>query len=201
MGARWILAVMALVVACESEYPSRDWSGSYLTRVVGSSSDCYEVPVPPEIPQVVAELEQKSDNQATLWLNPLVQLAGAFEGDELAVSGAIVDPLTLPDTLAGRIGPADSFDSVVYDFHGEFDDWRFRGEYVIRTPDIRALVRGVQPLRCTLRYELVGERFDPPRLSEQPWLEGLADTTTGSADTSAGAGDTTAARGEPAGPR
>jgi hypothetical protein len=189
MSPRWIPAIMIFVAACGSDYPSRDWSGSYLTRVVGASSDCYEAPVPPDIPEVVAELEQESDNRATLMLNPIVQLTGAFEGDELAVSAAMVDQLALPDTLARRIGPADSFDSVVYDFRGEFEDWRFHGEYVIRTPDVRALVRGVVPLRCTLRYELVGAKFEPPRLSEQPWMRGFERDTAAPADTAPAPGN------------
>jgi hypothetical protein len=168
----------ALFAACSQDYPSRDWSGSYLTRMVAASSDCHEAPVPPAMPEFIAELEQEGDNRATLWVNPVVQLAGSFEGDVLAATAARVDSVGLPDTLARQIQPADSFETVTHDFRGEFEDWRFRGEYVIRSPDILALVRGVRPLRCTLRYELEGTRFEPPAISEQPWLQELeADTS------------------------
>ena len=167
----------ALSVACGSDFPSRDWTGSYLTRMVASSSDCYEQPVPPPMPEFIAELEQEGDNRATMWINPVVQLTGTFERDELSATAALVDSVGLPDTLAQRIQPADSFDVITYDFRGEFEDWRFRGEYVIRSPDVRALVQGLSPLRCTIRYEVEGARFEPPALSEQPWLQELgADT-------------------------
>src|SRR5688572_16232743 len=167
----------ALFVACDSDFPSRDWSGSYLTRMVAASSDCHEQSVPPPMPEFIAELEQEDDNRATLWINPVVQLAGAFESDELTATAALVDSVGLPDTLAQRIQPADSFETITYDFRGAFENWSFRGEYVIRAPDVRALVKGLRPLRCTLRYELAGARFEPPALSEQPWLQELgADT-------------------------
>jgi hypothetical protein len=166
-----------LFVACGSDFPSRDWSGSYLTRMVASSSDCHEQPVPPHMPEFIAELEQEGDNRATIWINPVVQLTGAFERDELTATAAMVDSVGLPDTLAQRIQPADSFDTITYDFRGEFEDWRFRGEYVIRSPDVRALVEGLRPLRCTIRYEVEGARFEPPPISQQPWLQELgADT-------------------------
>lgn len=168
-----VLAGVAFAACGRDDFPSRDWSGSYLTRMVASSSDCHEAPVPPPMPEFIVELEQERDNLAILWINPVVQLTGAFEGDHLAVTGARVDSVGLPDTLAQRIQPADSFETVAYDFRGEFENWRFRGEYVIRSPDIRALVKGLRPLRCTLRYELEGARFEPPALSEQPWLRDL----------------------------
>ena len=167
----------AAFVACGSDFPSRDWSGSYLTRMVASSSDCQEQPVPPPMPEFIAELEQESDNSATLWMNPVVKLTGAFERDELTATAALVESVGLPDTLAQRIQPADSFDAITYDFRGEFEDWRFRGVYVIRSPDVRALVKGLRPLRCTIRYEVEGARFEPPAISQQPWLQELgADT-------------------------
>jgi hypothetical protein len=197
IAASRIVAVVAglALAACGQDYPSRDWSGDYLVSMVGSSSDCHEAPVPPAMPQMVVELDQKSDNTATLMLNPLVPLEGAFQGDELVVSGSSVEALGLPDTLQQRIQPADSFDTIAYEFRGGFDNWRFRGQYTIRSPDVRALVRGVRPLRCTIRYELTGIRFEPPAISEQPWIQGLeADTappavpadTAAQGDTSAG---------------
>ena len=192
-----IVAVVAglAFAACGGDYPSRDWSGDYLISMVGSSSDCHEATVPPPMPQMVVELDQKSDNSATLMLNPFVPLEGAFRGDELVVTGSSVEALSLPDTLRRRIEPADSFDTVAYAFRGEFDDWRFRGQYVIRSPDVRALVRGARPLRCTIRYELAGVRFEPPAISEQPWIQGLQPDTAPPAvptDTAAH-GDTSAA--------
>jgi hypothetical protein len=194
-----VLAGVAFA-ACGRDFPSRDWSGSYLTRMVASSSDCHEQTVPPPMPEFIAELEQEGDNRATMWINPVVQLAGTFEGDELTATAALVDSVGLPDTLAQRIQPADSFDTITYDFRGEFEDWRFRGVYVIRSPDVRALVKGLSPLRCTIRYEVEGARFEPPALSEQPWLQELgADTAavTVPADTAA-RGDTSASPNPPA---
>jgi hypothetical protein len=175
-----VLAGVAFA-ACGSDYPSRDWSGSYLTRMVASSSDCHEQPVPPPMPEFIAELEQEGDNRATMWINPVVKLTGAFERDELTATAALVDSVGLPDTLAQRIQPADSFDTITYDFRGEFEDWRFRGVYVIRSPDIPALVKGLRPLRCTIRYEVEGARFEPPAISQQPWLQELGADTAGTA--------------------
>jgi len=190
-----MMAAGVALAACGKDYPSRDWSGDYLVSMVGSSSDCHESTVPPPMPQMIVELDQKSDNSATLMLNPVVPLEGAFQGDELVVTGSSVEALGLPDTLQQRIQPADSFDTIAYEFRGKFENWRFRGQYAIRSPDVRALVRGAKPLRCSIRYELLGVRFEPPAISEQPWLQGLeADTappavpadTAVQGDTSAG---------------
>lgn len=193
MRRRGLLAVVVLIVACGGEYPSRDWSGSYLTRMVAASSDCHEASVPPPLPQFIAELRQASDNSVTVHINPIVQLKGTFEGDDLEVGSAMTDQLVLPDSLAARITAADSFDTVTYRLRTKLEDWTYRAEYEIRVPDLRALVEGVEPLRCTIRYELAGARFDPPNLSEQPWLEDLS--------APAAPADTTVPTGEPAAPR
>jgi hypothetical protein len=199
------LSVAAIAVAAcgggggNAGYPSRDWSGSYLTRMVGSSSDCRDASVPPPIPQFIAELRQDPANRAILWMSPVVQLTGTFHGDVLEVRASFAEALTLPDSLVRRIEAADSFDTVTYHLRAELDEeWRFRAEYEIRTPDVRALVAGARPLRCTLRYELEGARFEPPALSDQPWLDSLRGT--GAPPAGAPAGEP-GATGEPAAPR
>lgn len=187
MGCRRFLLVLVAIAACgESDYPSRDWSASYLTSMVASSSDCYEAPVPPAMPQFIAELRQGGDNSVTIYVNPIVQLRGTFQGDNLEASAVMTDQVMLPDSLAERITAADSFDAVTYRLTTKLEDWTFRAEYEIRSPDVRALVRGVRPLRCTIRYDLAGARFDPPRLSEQPWIEGLSADPAAPPDTASG---------------
>ena len=183
MRARCVLFAVAMaaaaVSACGSDYPSRDWSGSYLLRMTSSSSDCRGASVPPPMGQFIAEVRQDSANQATMWMNPIVRLAGTYTGDVLAAGETKSDPVTLPDSLARRVGPEDSLDFVSHTLRAEFDDWRIHASYAIRAPDVQALVRGSRPYRCTLRYELEGARFEPPALSDQPWLEGMRDTTSG----------------------
>ncbi len=174
--AWWIPLAMAAIAMCGggTDYPSRDWSGSYLTRMVASSSDCKDASVPPPIPEFIAELRQDPSNRAIVWMNPVIQLEGAFHGDALDARASMVDALNLPDSLARRIEPADSFDTVTYHLAAELaEDWRLRAEYEIRAPDVRAALAGEEPLRCTMRYELAGVRFEPPALSEQPWLDSL----------------------------
>ncbi len=180
---RWVvpLVLAAALHACGSEYPSRNWGGTYLTRMVASSSDCFESPIPPPITELLAVLEQGSGNDARLTINPIVPLKGSFRGDALAARASFVDSLQLPESLARRITPADSFDTITYEFDGKFKNWRFRGEYRVRAPDVRALVKGATPLRCTMRYQLAGARFEPPALSDQPWLQGLSDSAAAGA--------------------
>lgn len=178
MRRAWIPLAVAALAACsgggEADYPTRDWSGSYLTRMVSSSSDCKDASVPPPIPEFIAELRQDPSNRAIIWMNPVIQLEGVFHGDALEASMSMVDALNLPDSLAARIEPADSFDNVTYHLSAELtEDWRLTAEYEIRAPDVRALLAGEEPLRCTMRYELAGTRFEPPALSQQPWLDSL----------------------------
>jgi hypothetical protein len=194
---RW-LPMLVLVAACGQEYPSRDWSGSYLTRMIASSSDCHEAPVPPAMPEFIAELRQASDNSVMVYVNPIVRLSGSFEGDELEAGASMTDQLFLPDSLASRITPADSFDNVTYSLRTKIENWSFQAEYEIRAPDVKALVAGVRPIRCSIRYELAGARFEPPRLSEQPWIEGLRGD--GAAPPAATTPADTEPTGEPAGP-
>lgn len=179
-GFAMVLAIVALA-SCRSEYPSRDWSGNYLTRMIASSSDCTETPLPPPLASFGLHLEQEASNRVTVMMNPVIALEGAFEGDRLQARSLFVGELTLPDTLRQRLGPADSFDIIAYDLDANFKGHGFRATYHIRTPDIRALVRGEGPLRCSYRYELAGARFEPPPLSEQPWTRELAPADTAAA--------------------
>ncbi|MFN2421167.1 MAG: hypothetical protein ABR527_07275 [Gemmatimonadota bacterium] len=167
-------AFAVFLAGCDSEYPSRDWSGNYIARMIASSSDCVASPLPPPLTSFQLQVTQSPDNTVTVWMNPIITLTGKFDGDRLEVDGMLREELSLPDTLRARITPADSFDAVAYRLEARFEDLGFGGNYEIRTPDIRALVHGDDDLRCSYRYELTGTRFEPQSLGEQPWIRDLA---------------------------
>ena len=167
-------AVAVVLGACGGDYPSRDWSGNYLARMIASSSDCYQSPLPPPLLAFTLNVEQHPNNRVSVWMNPIIQLSGSFDGDHLDAQAMFAEQVTLPDSLRARLTPADSFEVIAYDFDGDFDGNGFEAHYTIRTPDVRALAAGAEKLRCTYEYDLVGTVFEPQPLSEQPWSQELA---------------------------
>ena len=167
-------ALALFLTGCGSEYPSRDWSGNYIARMVASSSDCLETPLPPPLTSFQLRVTQANDNTATVWMNPIIDLTGKFDGDRLEAERSFREEVLLPDSLREHITPADSFDTIMYRLDARFEGLEFSADYEIRAPDIRALVSGADDLRCTYRYELTGTRFEPQRLGEQPWIKELA---------------------------
>ncbi len=163
------LAATLLVAACGSGdegYPSRDWSGRYATQVVESSTDCQGATAPPPMTGLILSLEHYNNNRATVQVTPLIRLAGGFEGDHLETTNFIQEPVSLPDTLLTRVTPADSIETVTYRFEADFERNGFQGRYVIRAPDLRALVLEGTGKRCQIRYTLSGQRIR--EASEQP---------------------------------
>lgn len=173
MGIRAIPVALAAalwtVQACGSgdeKYPSRDWSGRYATRVVESSTDCQGATAPPPITGLIISLEHYDNNQAAVQMTPVIRVAGEFEGDRLEATTVIREPVSLPDTLVARVTPADSIETITYRFEADFKRNGFQGRYVIRAPDLRALVLKGSGKRCQIRYSLSGQRVQ--EAGEQP---------------------------------
>lgn len=141
-------------------------------------------PLPPPLTAFNLNLEQHPNNRATVWMNPIVTLEGSFEGDRLTAEGQFVEDVPLPDSLRERLSAADSVDAIAYRFEAGFEEEGFRARYRIRAPDMRAIARDADPTRCSYEYELVGTRFEPPSLSEQPWTQELAPRAPAEGDAS-----------------
>lgn len=170
-----LVAGLLTLVACEGGddgYPSRDWSGRYATRIVESSTDCQGAAVPPPITGLIISLEHYDNNQVAVQMTPVIRLAGGFEGDHLEATHLIREPISLPDTLLARATPADSIETVAYLFEADFEGNGFQGQYVIRAPDLRALVLEGTGKRCQIRYTFSGQRIqeasEPATASSRP---------------------------------
>ncbi|HET6617213.1 MAG TPA: hypothetical protein VFH69_05335 [Gemmatimonadota bacterium] len=162
VGSRVPVLLALAAIACggepgeEAAFPSRDWSGPYALEVVESSTDCLEADAPP-LGDVILDVRQSVENEVTLQMGPVVAMHGRLDGDALAASGAISQPIPLPDSLAARATPADSLETISYAIDATFAaDSTFTGSYVIRAPDLIALARGTGARRCEQIYELRG---------------------------------------------
>lgn len=192
-------SAMAACGGGDDPYPSRDWSGRYATTVSESGTDCHGAAAPPSMTGFILVLEQTRNNRVTVTMNPVVRLAGAFTGDRLDAGNVVQEPVALPDSILARAAPADSLDTITYDLEADFARNGFVGRYVIRAPDLRALVTEGEGSRCEYRYRLAGQRIReavegtlPPGFRPQ-----LPDTA---ADAAVRAADT-ASPAEPAAPR
>lgn len=137
-------------------FPSRDWSGTYSLRVLESSTDCLEAEAPPPLGDLSLEIRQTVDNDVTVMIGPLVALGGRLNGDELEARGEIRQPISLPDSLLTRATEADSLETITYRLEAELKGNSLRGRYVIRAPDLIALMRGAGQRRCAYEYEVRG---------------------------------------------
>ena len=190
---------MAACGGGDDAYPSRDWSGRYATTVSEGATDCHGAAAPPSMTGFILVLEQTRNNRVTVTMNPVVRLAGAFTGDRLDAGNVVQEPVALPDSILARATAADSLDTITYDLEADFARNGFVGRYVIRAPDLRALVREGEGSPCEYRYRLAGQRIReavegtlPPGFRPQ-----LPDTA---ADAAARAREP-ASPGEPSAPR
>ncbi len=163
--AALVAAPLALAVACgggaeEGDYPSREWSGWFQSRMTGSSTDCRGADLPPPLTGFTMTVEHHPNNKASVRMGTFVGLTGTFDADSLHATTSFDVPVALPDSIADRATPEDSLDSVTYRLDAVFADSAFSGTYVIRTPDINALSRGESPGRCAYRYEIAGDEVD-----------------------------------------
>ncbi|MBW3660637.1 MAG: hypothetical protein KY397_03275 [Gemmatimonadetes bacterium] len=140
----------------DPDYPSKEWSGWYQSRMTGSSTDCHGADLPPPMSGFTMTVEHHANNRASVRMGTFVGLSGEFAGDTLRATTSFDVPIQLPDTLVARATPADSLDTVAYRLDAVFADSTFTGSYVIRTPDLNALARRQGPGRCAYRYELSG---------------------------------------------
>ena len=164
--ARPLLFVFVFLVAAacgapddgaeEAGFPSRDWSGPYALTAVESSTDCAGAEAPPPLTDAVLDVQQSTDNAAVARIPPLVEMGGRFDGDRLEAAGSINQPISLPESLAGRAAPEDSLDTIGYVLQAEFSEDGLTGRYSIRAPDLNALSAGSGPGRCGYVYELRG---------------------------------------------
>lgn len=155
-------AAVLLLAACGADpdpVPSRNWSGTYGARVVESTTDCAGSEQPPPLTGVVITLVQSAANEVALTMGPFIQLQGSLEGDRLEARARVREPISLPDSIARRATPADSLDAISYRLDADFAGEGFRGLYLVRSPDIRALARGTGAGRCEYRYVLEAERM------------------------------------------
>lgn len=157
-----LLAMSVWIAACGEEddaYPSRDWSGRYATTVSEAATDCHGATGPPPMTGFILTLEQTRNNQATVTMNPVVRLTGEFRGDRLEAGNIVEEPVELPDSILARASAADSLETITYALEADFSRNGFLGRYVIRAPDLRALVRDEEGRRCDYRYRLAGQRI------------------------------------------
>lgn len=106
---------------------------------------------------LILDVSQRADS-VTVTLNPIVRLQGRIQDGHLEARTVIEAPVALPDSLAARVSPADSLDTITYLLEADFDASGFTGSYLIRSPDLRAVFQGAGG-RCDLRYELAGQRL------------------------------------------
>lgn len=169
---------LLLLLACgngsdapdEAAFPSRDWSGPYALTAVESSTDCAGSEAPPPLTDAVLDVRQSPDNAAVVRVPPLVEMQGGFDGDRLVATGAISQPIALPESIAARAAPADSLDTIGYEVEAEFGEEGLTGRYAIRAPDLNALSAGSGSGRCGYVYEVRGRPLigDRPRRGEPP---------------------------------
>ena len=141
----------------EPAFPSRDWSGSYAVEIEGTTTSCAgpEAGTPPG--ELLFEVRQSRDNDAQVFVGPLIALAGRFDGDALEAGGTIHEPVALPDSLTARATAADSLETIVYALDASFSgEGALEGTYRIRAPDLVALAHGSGPGRCEIVYDLRG---------------------------------------------
>jgi hypothetical protein len=153
---------LALLIACGSgseEFPSSNWTGKYATRIVQSSTDCVDADGPPVMTGFIMDVIQLTTNKTTIKMNPIVELEGEFLGDHVEVSMRVDQPVSLPDSIVARATPADSLDVITYLLTADFDRDGFEGEYIVRSPDLRALINHNRGGRCDFHYQLAGTRF------------------------------------------
>lgn len=153
---------LGLLVACGSgsdEFPSSNWTGKYATRIVQSSTDCADADGPPVMTGFIMDVVQLTTNKTTIKMNPIVELEGEFVGDHVEVTMQVDQPVSLPDSIIARATPADSLDVITYRLAADFERDGFEGVYVVRSPDLRALINHNRGGRCDYRYQLAGTRF------------------------------------------
>lgn len=150
----------------ETAFPSRDWSGSYALEAVESSTDCAGAEAPPPLTDAELDVHQSPDNAAAVRIPPLVEMHGRFHGDRLEAGGTISQPISLPDSIAGRAAPEDSLDTIGYALEAEFEAEGLTGRYAIRAPDLNALSAGSGAGRCEYVYEVRGRPLTPDPTGE-----------------------------------
>ncbi|MGH7564735.1 MAG: hypothetical protein ACREK5_09980 [Gemmatimonadota bacterium] len=158
-----VLAMLLPVAGCggdgEEAYPSGDWSGRYGTTVSEAATDCHGATAPPAMTGFILDIEHHKNNRATVTMNPIVRLAGEFQGDRLEAMNVVRTPVELPDSLLARVTEADSIETITYRLEADFSREGLVGRYVIRAPDLRALVLEGEAARCQFRYRLAGQRI------------------------------------------
>ncbi len=153
---------IGLLIGCGSgpdEFPSSNWTGKYATRIVQSSTDCVDADGPPVMTGFIMDVIQMTTNRTTMKMNPIVELNGEFVGDHVEVWMQVDQPISLPDSIAARATPADSLDVIAYSLTADFSRDGFEGLYVVRSPDLRALINHSRGDRCDFRYQLACTRF------------------------------------------
>lgn len=156
------VAAAILIAGCgdgDGAYPSRDWSGRYATTVAEAATDCRDAAAPPLMTGFILVLEHSRSNRVMVTMNPVIRLAGEFRGDGLEARHLVQEPVALPDSILARATEADSIDLITYELRADFRRSGFTGRYVIRAPDLRALVLDGKGSRCEFRYRLTGQRI------------------------------------------
>lgn len=169
---RILLCFLSIAAACgsaedggeEAAFPSRDWSGPYALTTVESSTDCAGAETPPPLTDAVLDIRQSTDNAAVARIPPLVEMQGSFDGDRLAATGSIQQPIFLPESISSRAAPEDSLDTIGYEVEAAFSEEGLAGTYTIRAPDLNALSAGSGAGRCEYVYEVRGR----PLIGDQP---------------------------------
>ena len=162
MLATVAFATLIGVASCSRDdgaYPSRNWNGRYGTTVSEAATDCHGAVAPPRMTGFIMNLEHHKNNRATVTMNPIVRLAGEFRGDRLEATNFVQEPVELPDSILARATEADSIETISYRLEADFSRNGFVGRYVIRAPDLRALVLEGEGGRCEYRYRLAGQRI------------------------------------------
>lgn len=166
-----LAAVPILALGCgdgePTGYPTREWSGWFQSHMTDSSTDCWGADLPPPLKGFTMTVQHHLNNRADVRMGTFVSLSGAFEDDSLHATTSFDVPVALPDSIAARVTPEDSIDTVTYRLDAVFADSAYAGTYVVRTPDINALSRGESPGRCSYRYRIEGvEVEDLPTVGE-----------------------------------